>query len=260
MNYGMYLSAAGVMNNLYRQDLFANNLANANTVGFKPDLAVSRQRLPERVESTGMVPFVADPQFMLERLGGGQFGGPSRISLKQGGLNETGNDLDVAIRGEGFLVIGDADDPGARLLTRDGRMTLDGIGRLILTEGGRPVLDVDNNVITLDSSVKIEINESGMIFQNDQPVARLQVAAPTDPNSLRKVGHSLMRIDSDSNGSLAPARGTVLQGHVENSATDSIMTLTQMIAATKAVQTNSLLMQYHDNVIGQAINTFGRIT
>ena len=45
MNYGLYLSAAGTLSNMFRQDVIANNLANLNTVGFKPDMVYNRQRL-----------------------------------------------------------------------------------------------------------------------------------------------------------------------------------------------------------------------
>ena len=67
MNYGLYLSAAGVLNNLQRQDVIANNLANVNTVGFKPDSVLTRHRLPERLESGHLI----EPREMLERLGAG---------------------------------------------------------------------------------------------------------------------------------------------------------------------------------------------
>ena len=55
MNYGLYLSAAGTLSSMFRQDVIANNLANLNTVGFKPDMVYNRQRLPERLESAAPV-------------------------------------------------------------------------------------------------------------------------------------------------------------------------------------------------------------
>ena len=50
MNYGLYLSANGALTSMYRQDVVANNLANLQTVGFKPDMVATRQRLPQRLE------------------------------------------------------------------------------------------------------------------------------------------------------------------------------------------------------------------
>src|SRR5262245_52880288 len=61
MNYGLYLSASGALTSLHRQDVLANNLANINTVGFKPDMVTTRARLAERLESPGAP---IDPQFL----------------------------------------------------------------------------------------------------------------------------------------------------------------------------------------------------
>src|SRR5690606_13067862 len=75
MDYGLYLSAAGVLTNMHRTDVHANNLANVATTGFKPDFAVIRQRLPERLEDN-----IADvpAHELLERLGGGVLVDPTR--------------------------------------------------------------------------------------------------------------------------------------------------------------------------------------
>lgn len=253
MNYGLYLSAGGALANMFRQDLYANNLANANTVGFKPDIAQLRQRLPERLESGAGV----DPRQMLERLGGGIFGHTTRISLAQGDLIKTNNDLDVAIRGEGFFTVGSPDNQ-TRYLTRDGRFTLDAEGRLSLATNGMAVLDTEGEPIMLDRSAPVAINRSGDLIQRDRVVASLRLVMPSDTAELRKVGHNLFRTENP-DSALVDAGGTLLQRHVENSATDPIMSLMDMIGASKAMQANVTLMQYHDQVLGQAINTFGRV-
>ncbi len=263
MNYGLYLSASGALANLHRQDLHANNLANMDTIGFKTDIAVMRQRLPERLESPGsLASLSADPQLMLEKLGGGVFGNPTRISMAQGNLMETGRDLDVAMQGTGFLVIskdGEGDEQNL-LLTRDGRLTLDSQGRLALSTNGMIVLDVNNRPITLNRSEKIHISEIGEVIQNERVIAKLKLSQPRDPSRLRKVGHGLMRLDDNSGNAYTPAGGRLQQGHLEMSVTDPIMTLNAMISATKAVQSNATMMQYHDQIIGLTVNTFGRIT
>lgn len=257
MNYGLYLSAAGALNSLHRQDVYANNLANADTVGFKPDAAMARQRLPERLETGGLAA-VADPNVLIERLGGGLLGDPTRVMLGQGDLTATGNDLDVAIRGEGFLVTGD-DRGGPLRLTRDGRLVLDQRGRLVTASGGRAVLDVENRPIVLDRSAGVAINGAGELIQNDRVVARLQLSRPTDPGALHKIGHNLLTVDGAAENGLTAAAGEFVSGHVETSGTDPILTLHDMITASKAVQANAKMMQYHDHVMGMAVNTFGRI-
>ena len=92
MNYGLHLSAQGVLANLYRQDVFANNLANMGTVGFKRDLAMISQRSPEALEDAH--PFELQ-NGLLDRLGGGVFAGPQQVLFSQGSMQKTNSPLDV---------------------------------------------------------------------------------------------------------------------------------------------------------------------
>ena len=93
MNYGLHLSASGVLTSLHRQDVHANNLANASTVGFKRDLANVTQRDPESIE--GPHPEHRHP--ILDMIGGGFFSGPQHISFAPGALERTNNPLDIAL-------------------------------------------------------------------------------------------------------------------------------------------------------------------
>ena len=58
---------------------------------------------------------------------------------------------------------------------------------------------------------------------------------------------------------LRPASGRLIQGHLESSAVDPIMALDALIGTTKAIQANAKMMQYHDHIMGQAVNTLGRV-
>ncbi len=258
MNYGLYLSAGGVLTNLHKQDVIANNLANINTVGFKADFVHTRQRLPARLESPAGW---ADPKWLLERLGGGQFVQPTYTNLRQGNLLSTGNDLDLAIRGEGFFVTttGQGSGPEHLRLTRDGRLARDASGDLVLAASGLRVLDVNDEPIRLGAIGKPHIDDRGSIVQNGELIATIQVVSVSDPTRLIKTGDNLMRLDSDGGVTRRPADGTIVQGHVESSAVDPIMTLNDLISTTKSIQGNVKMMQYHDNLMGQAINTFGRV-
>lgn len=264
MNYGLYLSAAGALTSMHRQDVMANNLANLNTVGFKPDLAAFSARLPERLESGTSD---ADPQLLLERLGGGLLADPTRVNLKQGDLVATHNDLDCAIQDDGFFVIHDGKSGGAAAdhlrFTRDGRFTLNQQGELVLAASGLRVMDTGDQPIRLDPQQKALINTDGSIVQGGAEVARLQISTVADKMTLSKAGDNLLRFPSGSGrsgNSRQPAVGTVHQGSIENSAVDPIMALNDMMNAAKAVQANATMMQYHDTILGQAINTFGRVS
>jgi len=258
MNYGFYLSAAGALASMHRQDVLANNLANMNTVGFKPDRVDTRQRLPQRLQSPQDF---AEPQFLLERLGGGLFAHPSRIEMKQGTIIATRNDLDLALEGDGFFVVGDdaaLDDRDLRF-TRDGRFTLNARAELVMAAGGLHVLDVNGRPIRLDPAAPVRIDRQGAVIQNDVAVAQLRIADAPDGDDLVKVGDNLLRFADGATTAPQPSRASVRQGFTEASAVDPIITMNAMMTAAKAAQTNLKMIQHHDHILGQTINTFARV-
>ncbi|MCH7848627.1 MAG: flagellar hook-basal body protein [Planctomycetes bacterium] len=255
MNYGMYLAATGVLTSMYRQDVLANNLANVNTVGFKPDVVYTRLRLPERLESGG-----ASPQQLLERLGGGHLLSPTRLDLTQGSLTDTGNDLDLAIEGEGFFVVRSTGPGDEQLrLTRDGRFTLNRAGELVMAGTGMSLLDTENQPIRLDRTATVHVRSNGELVQDGKVRATLRIAAATDQSQLSKLGNNLLTVNSNDPQALRPADGRLLQRHLESSAVNPVMMLNAMISASKAASANLKMMQYHDHMIGQAVNTLGRV-
>jgi flagellar basal-body rod protein FlgG len=257
MNYGLYLAASGVLTNMHRQEVITNNLANASTAGFKPDLVFARQRLPERLESGA----ATDPKWLLEQLGGGVSLMPTRLDLSQGSLTESSNDLDVAIEGEGFLVVrsGVGADPRDIRLTRDGRLSINAKGELVMTATGMRVLNTADQPIRLDRSGRVEIRSNGDVAQGGRVQATIQLAAPRDLGEIVKAGENVFRHRSAGQIARRPAAGRLLQGHLESSAVDPITTLKDLVASVKSVQANIKLMQYHDHIMGQAVNTLGRV-
>jgi flagellar basal-body rod protein FlgG len=257
MNYGLYLAASGALTNIHRQEVITNNLANASTAGFKPDLVFARQRLPERLESGA----ATDPQWLLEQLGGGVALMPTQLDLSQGALTQTSNDLDLAIEGEGFLVLrsGAGADPGGIRLTRDGRLSINTAGELVMAATGMRVLDTADQPIRLDPDEKVEIGTDGDVVQGGRVRATIQLASPRDPQDLVKAGMNVFRHRSAGQPARRPAGGRLRQGYTESSAVNPITTLKDLVAAVKSVQANLKMMQYHDHIMGQAVNTLGRV-
>ena len=257
MNYGLYLAAGGAIDATLRQAVLTNNLVNSETVGFKPDMVFGRQRLPERL-GAGSFGVGIDPQLMLEKLGGTPTLTPGQLDLTQGTLVETGNPLDLALNGEGFFVVRTGD--GQLRLTRDGRFTMDEKGQLVMANNGMAVLDVRNRPIRLNRAHDVSINSRGDVEQLGKVFATIRITMPTDPADLVKVGGNLLRSDSLPAPSTRPTTGRVIQGHVENSAVDPITLLKDIVGAAKSFGGNIKMMQYMDHIMGQAINTFGRVT
>ncbi|MEO1583013.1 MAG: flagellar hook basal-body protein [Planctomycetota bacterium] len=258
MNHGMYISASGALTSMHRLDALTNNLANVNTVGFKPHSPAVRQREAARIED-GLA--FADSNAMLERLGGGVQLVPTRIGFTQGALQETGNPLDVAVNGDGFLMVrGDRNGDTAELrLTRDGRLSLDGNGTLVQSTTGRPVLSVGNQPIRLDPAKQVVIDGNGAVLQDGLEVSRIRFVDVPDRQRLDKRGDGLFGMSADAQESLAPATGLIVQGSVESSTVDEIGALMKVQAAAGDARSNLAMIEYHDRLMDRAVNRLGRV-
>jgi flagellar basal-body rod protein FlgF len=259
MNYGLQLSASGVLTSMYRQDVLANNLANVDTVGFKPDNVAFRQRSAARIED-GL--FNLPSNSLLERLGAGVLVAPNRASMTQGAIDKSANELDAAINGPGFFVVAAGDGRGADTLrlTRDGRFTLGPGGRLQMATTGHAILDAGNRPITLDRAAgPIGINADGSITQHGSTVARINLVDVPDAGALRKEGASLFKIPPGQLAGLRPATGQIQPGAIERSAVDPIQAIMGVTDAASSVAANARMIQLQDDLMNRAINTLGRV-
>ncbi len=256
MNYGLYLSASGVLTNLHRQDVIANNLANTSTVGFKRAMADFTQRDAEAIEDR-LSPDVSHK--LLDRLGGGTLVSPSKLNWQPGPLTQTGSDLHVAIDGDGrgFLVVQNED--GGLRLTRDGRLALDKDGTLRTEIGDLRVLGANDEPILLDRSLPIEVDSKGTIRQGGEAVARLQLVE-VDRGLLTPEGKGLFTTDEQTLAGRQPADATVLQGWLEDSNVDPVRELLALIETSRAIQDGASLIRYHDSVMERAVNQLGRVS
>jgi len=258
MNYGLYLSASGVLTNTYRQDVFANNLANVETPGFKPDMPSIRQRDPEAIEDN--LGFEGSNE-LLDHLGGGVLAGRQRINFAQGAYRATHNPLDAALtdKNQFFAVqITDSNTGKTQVrLTRDGRFTLNG-ARELVTQSGKRVLDTSDQPIILDGPGRARIAGNGQVMLNDQPIAQLQVAKVDNLDGLTKRGQGLFVFEG-ADPREAVKVPDIKPGYVEASGVDPITTMMQVVAATKAATGNANMIKYHDQVLDRAVNTLGRV-
>lgn len=258
MYYGIQLATSGALTGLYRTDVLANNLANLNTAGFKPDLAYTRQRDVARVED-GL--FNQPSNELLEKLGAGAHMAPNAIDYAQGNLTQTGNPLDLAIRGDGFFVLRSLADGGASEvhLSRDGRLAQDSSGRLVNANSGLPVMDDRNSPIVLADTGKVTVDADGTVRQGGELVARLQIVDIADRDLLKKGGNGVFRVSSAAFGQSVPASGTVMQNTLEESAVNAISAMMGVQSAARSVGTNFTMISYQDKMMDRAINTFARV-
>lgn len=257
MNYGFQIAASGVLTSLYRQDVAANNLANARTVGFKPDITATRQRAAVRQEDDLQgIP----SNVMLERLGGGVLLNRNRTSFEQGNLDAAGP-LDLGFQGDGFFVVRESVNGGSdRIrLSRDGRMTRNSEGILVQAGSGMPVLDAQNRPILLPSG-PVQISGDGMIRQGNTEIARIRLVSVPNKDRLTKMGNSLFQAPNDAVAGMRPATGVVKQGYVEQGAIDEIKAMMEVTDAGRDVDASLSMIQQQDRMMDRAINTLGRVS
>lgn len=259
MNYGLYVSASGVLTALYRQDVFANNLANVQTVGYKADRPSVRQRNAESIEGG----FSEFRNRLLDKMGGGVLAGPQVVSFTRGSLQGTGNPLDLAMREDNSFFAVQASNPvdgsTSIRLTRDGRFSLDSDGQLVTRTGGHPVLDAQNKPITLATDQPLQVTPEGDIVQGGEVVAQLQITAVAQRDQVVKQGQNLLWFENGMDQRVDAPDATVIPEHVESSAVDPVKALMDLVSATKAVGSNGELIKYHDHMMDRAINTLGRL-
>lgn len=258
MNYGYAIGASSVLAAMHRQDVAANNLANVTTVGFKIDLGATVPREAARVED-GLYNLPSNR--LLENLGAGVLLAPTRTVFDQGGIEQTGKPLDVAIRGDGFLTVATEGRDGTQTVrySRDGRMTLDTRGRLMSVSDGSSILDSQNNPIFLDPQQKIVIDSDGAIKQGGREVAMLGLVDFPDRTALSKAGTNRFDATPVAAANRIPATGTLVQEAIESSAVNPIDAMMAVQNAANAVSASLRLMSLHDELTGRAISQLGRV-
>ncbi len=252
--YGLWLSASGMQINEYRQSVLASNLANAHTTGFKQDFAVAQQRLVERREdATGMV--TRHP--VLDGMTGGPMAMPTHHSLAQGTLEKTDNPLDWAVDGDGFFTVSDG---GQTRYTRDGVMTVNQAGELVLAAGGgrwRMVDSAGAPIVIQPGGGAVRVASGGTVYQDNAAIAEVGLVTAQDPTRFRKAGENLFEVESGTE--LIPAAGRVAGGTREMSNFDAMKGLAGMIEVSRAYQMNATMIQIQDQAAGHAISRVGRV-
>lgn len=254
MIYGLYLSAAGVMTNSYRQDVIANNIANAETVGFKKDLALFQERRTELAER-GFSPQRSNA--LLEALGGGIFASPTQVDTTQGELEPTGNNLDVAIIGRGMLAVKHGDQTQ---LTRDGRMVVNHRGRLALANNENvEVLDVKGKTIPIDPRFAPQIAKDGVVSQEGKPVGQIGIFEVPDPNQLTKAGGTMLAYPDVKK--IRPSVNSTLRSEfVERANVEPSSELSQLMEAQRQLEANANMIRYQDQMLSKLVNEVGKIS
>jgi flagellar basal-body rod protein FlgG len=221
---GLTSAAAGMAAQQAKLDAISNDLANASTTGYKHVRVGFRDLLYQQA---------GRPAANGVRVGAGSAAVDAGRGWEQGALQNTGNPLDVAIQGEGFLRVRLPD--GRTALTRDGGLHLDGRRRLTTSTGAlvQPTLAIPAGV----SADQISIASNGQVTANGRNIGRIQLVSVGSPEGLVSVGDNAFVTSAASGAATAAPRATSLtQGALESSNTDMADDMVQMIQAERSYQ------------------------
>lgn len=256
---GMYLSTMGAMVEMANHETVANNLANSETSGFKPDYATFKS-IPAESVWKGLGRRESD--LILEKTGGGVWMDSTMINFEAGPLRETRSPLDLAIDDKpgnvSFFKIrqNDGNEDIVRY-TRNGNFTINNEGTLV-TNDGYEVLDVNDQPITIPSGGKVEVTQNGdlsvVLNGESNLVGRVGLATTTVAEAqrgLKKLGDSLF----EPNGAqMAAGDGSIRSGMLEQSATNPIAEMAKMINGHRAYELNMNFLSMQDQTLGSAIS------
>ncbi|APX89214.1 flagellar basal-body rod protein FlgG [Brevirhabdus pacifica] len=249
------IAATGMLAQQTNVDVISNNIANANTTGFKSSRAAFQDLIYQSVEREGALTSengTARPTGIDLGLGV-QTSGTVRLNT-QGGLQATENQLDMAIQGEGYFTVALPD--GSRAFTRDGSFQLSAEGQLVTLQG----YELDPGIVVPANTVNVEISETGTVMayvENDPaPVELGQLALTTFVNEggLKPLGNNLLAATTASGDPLAanpgdPGVGVIRQGYLEASNVNIIQQITDLIAAQRAYEMNSKAIETADQMM-----------
>ncbi len=260
----LWSGASGMNSQQTNMDVVSNNLANVNNSGFNRSRAEFEDLLYANLERPRQ-----EAEGDRSTPAGIQVGHGSRVSsilkdFSQGALEESNNDLDVAIEGNGFFVIEDGEE--GELYTRSGNFKLDAEGTLVTPDGRRLLDGVGGDPIEIDEEVtEIMIGPDGTLSvqapDDDEldEVTQIELARFINPSGLEARGENNYRETTVSGGPQegVPGEeglGSLRQGFLESSNVNVAEEMVNMIKAQRAYEVNSQSIQTSDEMMGIANN------
>ncbi len=252
----LHVAASGMTAQETKLDTIANNLANANTTGFKrqeaefEDLIYQNLRTPSANAAGAVAP------------AGAQVGSGTRVvatsrSFAQGPIQQTSNPLDVAIEGNGFLAVNRRE--GEIAYTRTGTLKVDPQGRLTTSDGLaiEPAITVpaDATSVTISSEGIVSAITSGQ--RQATQLGQLQLTMFPNPDGLNGLGHNLYGAtaasgEPQSGNAGDGGRGNFLQGALEGSNVEVVTEMIALVRTQRAYEINSKVISAADEMLRNA--------
>ncbi len=253
----LYSAASGMTAQQLNVDNIANNLANANTAGFK----MRRAQFQDLIYQSMIQPGASSGQQTTIpaglQLGLGTRAASNEIIFAEGALTQTSNPLDLAIQGQGFFQIRQAS--GDLAYTRAGSFQLDRNGNVVDSNGNplQPQITIPNNAqnVTIAQDGTVSFSTPGQTAT--QKAGQIQLANFQNPAGLNSIGNNLYTA-TDASGDPQVANpggpeglGTLLQGYTEQSNVDVVSEFVNLIQSQRAYEANSRVVKAADEMYQQ---------
>lgn len=250
----LWISKTGMQAQQTQLDVISNNLANSSTNGFKRANAVFEDLMYQNLRQVGGAATEQNNLPTGLQLGLGVRTVATSRSFTQGNLQQSGNQLDIAVNGNGFLQVTMPD--GNIGYTRDGSLQVDAQGRLV-TSNGMPIagditIPAEAQSVTVGADGVVTVKLPG----NAQPqqVGNIELAGFVNPAGLEPLGQNLYAETVASGNPINGAPGTgglgnLMQGYVETSNVNVVQELVTMIQTQRAYEMNSKAIQTSDQML-----------
>ncbi len=248
-----FTAALGMVNQQTRLEVTANNIANANTTGFKRAGVFERNLIDARANFYNVKGDVEqnDPPI------------GSYVEHTAGGYRQTDNPLDIAIQDDGFFVLKDAE--GKDFLTRAGNFRLNTEGEIIAMDGKKlqgfggdlvipPELfgakDAEGQFVAVD----IKITDRGEVFANNRDIGTILIVRPDDNNTLQRISNQdFVTTWTADVTPVNPEEVTIKQGWIEGSNVNIISEMVQMIELQRMFEAGSKVISTNDSTLDKSI-------
>lgn len=240
-------------------DNIANNMSNASTTGYKQTRLVFHDLIYQNIQTGGQNEAEGNEAPASLQIGHGATPVASVRDFRQGGMKQTGNSLDLAINGDGFLQIRRPD--GSIAYTRDGNFSLDAEGNIVTHSG----LMLEPDISVPPDATSVRISQDGIVTAEfeDDPVGvelgQIELARFANPEGLEPKGGNLYEETAASGPpTIAPpgmdGTGFVRQGFLEASNVDIVREMVSLIEAQRAYEVNSKMITTTEDMLQIANN------
>ncbi len=275
----IWVPLSGQVAQQQKVETIANNVANANTVGFKKDQLVFKEHLTALTKGVDDID-IPRKEFSPADFYHTQGAENSMVSVdgsytifEQGQLQPTSNPLDVALQGEGFMEV---ITPNGVRFTRKGNFSINRDGELVTDQGFKVLTAVagvpagtrdpasvsypspENRVVRIPTDAKVTITREGDVITKDGPIAKISVVEFADKHALRKEGSSLFITPDENNVIRDDVKTIVHQGFLEGSNVNAIEEMSELIKAHRHFESIQKAINAYDSISGKAANDIGK--